>query len=112
MTEQQLARLDRKVDALLLGMGVLIRHLNQENQNMSKIHDDLMAAAAALDASADSVIASKGEDESQVADVLARMQATQAKLDAAVAGSATVEEPAAAAVLGTSAEVHDHNATL
>lgn len=85
---------DRKVNVLLQGVAALIR-IHQTKDNAMSIHDDLLAAAQSLDASADKAIAAVQASDGTMSDVLAQLQATQAKLDSVAEVATPVEQPAA-----------------
>lgn len=84
----------RKIDALLNASQITIqylRHIAEANlgaDQMSKLHDDLLAAlnaanesASKVDTGIDQVIAVKTEGETQMQDVLTGMQNLQARFD-------------------------------
>jgi hypothetical protein len=88
------AMLFRKIDALLNAGQITIQYLryiaeaNLGADQMSKLHDDLLAAltaanesASKVDTGVDQIIAVKTEGETQMQDVLTGMQNLQARFD-------------------------------
>jgi hypothetical protein len=106
MTEHEVARLERRldnglvrIDACMRALHIILSALATGELNMSKIHDNVLALAQQINASADSIgnpvdtlIAAKSDGDAQLGDVEAVLQSASDKLGALQAklASATV----------------------
>lgn len=78
--------LDRKLDALLDANRVIMRWIQATSQtigdeDMSRLHDDLLNLANEVDSAADRVVARATDSETQLQDVITKFEAIRDKLN-------------------------------
>ncbi len=86
--------LDRKLDALLDANRVIMRWIQTiaqttGDEDMSRLHDNLLNLANEMDSAADRVVARATDSEVQLQDVITKFEAIRDKLNAAANEDAT-----------------------